>query len=377
MTVTDARSDQSENIKRRLVELTRDLILIPSTSSQPNEIERCMEFVINHVEQPGEVTVHRYCENNVPSTVLLPKKVRKPKVMLFAHLDVVSLPGESVYRSSVKDGKIFGPGAGDMKGALAILLEIFRVFHERHPGVSLGLVVTSDEERGGNSGTRFLVEKVGLRCGTAIVPDSGSLNEIAVEEKGILHLKARFSGPSGHACRPWLVDNPMDRMVDALSAIRNHFDTLKTEDQHWYPTCTVTVIQTPNRVPNRIPHSVEAVCDIRFPPPYTAEQMLSEARSFLGEEMELEVILSAEPSHLSPDPLFVRVTEEVTGAPVSLIREHGGSDARFLCPYKIPIIMSRPLIGNLHAEDEWVDINSMETLYRIYERYLEMKLNLS
>jgi succinyl-diaminopimelate desuccinylase len=377
MTVTDARSDQSENIKRRLVELTRDLILIPSTSTRPDEIERCMEFVINHVEQPGEVTVHRYCENDVLSAVLLPKGVRKPQVMLFAHLDVISLPGESVYRSSVRDGKVFGPGAGDMKGALAVLLEIFRVFHERHPGASLGLVVTSDEERGGNSGTRFLVEKVGLRCGTAIVPDSGSLNEIAVEEKGILHLKLHFSGASGHACRPWLVDNPMERMVDALSAVRSHFDTLRTEDQYWYPTCTVTVIRTANEVPNRIPHSAEAVCDIRFPPPYTAKQMLSKMRKFLGDGMELEVILSAEPSHLSPDPLFVRVTEEVTGTPARLIREHGGSDARFLCPYGIPIIMSRPLIGNLHAEDEWVDINSMETFYRIYERYLEMKLNLS
>jgi succinyl-diaminopimelate desuccinylase len=36
--------------------------------------------------------------------------------------------------------------------------------------------------------------------------------------------------------------------------------------------------------------------------------------------------------------------------------------------------MSRPLVGNLHAGDEWIDIASMETLYRIYERYLESKL---
>jgi succinyl-diaminopimelate desuccinylase len=90
--------------------------------------------------------------------------------------------------------------------------------------------------------------------------------------------------------------------------------------------------------------------------------------------MELEVIICAEPTKVSPDPLFLTATEEITGKPVKLIREHGGSDARFICPYGIPVIMSRPLVGNLHAEDEWIDIGSMETLYRIYELYFQKKL---
>ncbi|NIO02600.1 MAG: M20/M25/M40 family metallo-hydrolase, partial [Candidatus Latescibacteria bacterium] len=91
------------------------------------------------------------------------------------HLDVVSLPEGAEYRSTIRDGRLYGPGAGDMKGELAILLELFRVFHERAPGVSLGLTVTSDEERGGDYGTRFLMEQFGLRCGTAILPDGGSV----------------------------------------------------------------------------------------------------------------------------------------------------------------------------------------------------------
>ena len=92
--------------------------------------------------------------------------------------------------------------------------------------------------------------------------------------------------------------------------------------------------------------------------------------------MDLEVLVSAEPTKVSPDPLFLTATEEITQKPVTLIREHGGSDARFICGYGIPVIMSRPYVGNLHAENEWIDIASMETLYRIYERYLEKKLRL-
>jgi succinyl-diaminopimelate desuccinylase len=73
----------------------------------------------------------------------------------------------------------------------------------------------------------------------------------------------------------------------------------------------------------------------------------------------------------------LNVTEEITSKPVQLIREHGGSDARYIAQHGIPVIMTRPYVGSLHAYDEWIDIASMETLYRIYERYLERKLGLA
>ena len=371
--MTETRG-KSEILRQRLVELTRDLILIPSTRDRPEEIDRCLEFVVNHAELPEAVTVERYREEGSPSAVILPRHVSIPEVMLFAHVDVVPRPDGTEYRSTVGDGRIYGPGSGDMKGELAILLEIFRDFHERHPAISLGMAVTSDEETGGKHGTQFLFEKAGVRCGVAILPDSGTINEIAVEEKGILHLKLQAHGSSGHASRPWLADNPMERMVLALNQVKNYFETLKDGDEHWHPTFAMTTLHTENRVANRIPSFAEAVCDIRFPPPYTSEQMISAVKKFTDNRMVFEVLVSAEPTKISPDPLFLVATEEITGKPVKLIREHGGSDARFICRYGIPVIMSRPFVGNLHAENEWIDIASMETLYRIYERYLEKKL---
>jgi succinyl-diaminopimelate desuccinylase len=169
------------------------------------------------------------------------------------------------------------------------------------------------------------------------------------------------------------VDNPLERIVQALNKVQSHFAGFSGAE-HWHPTCAITVLQTENRVSNRIPSGAEAICDIRFPLPYTADEMLSVTKRFIDGEMESEVIAVAEPIRVSPDPLFLVATEEITGKPVKLIREHGGSDARFISQYGIPVIMSRPLVGNLHAGDEWIDIASMETLYRIYERYLESKL---
>jgi len=367
-----ATSGKSEILKSRLIELTRDLILIPSTRERPEEIERCMEFVVNHVESDA-VDVRRFRDEGSPSAVILPLGVERPEVMLLAHLDVVARPEGTEYRSAVRDGRIYGPGSGDMKGELAILLETFRDFHERRPGVSLGLAVTSDEEHGGNHGTRFLFERAGFRCGVAILPDSGTIHEIAVEEKGILHLKLAAHGPSGHASRPWLVENPMERIIVAVACIQNHFANLTGGDDHWHPTCAVTQVHTENRVPNRIPSHAEAVLDIRFTPPHTGREIIAAvARHTQG--IESEVIVIAEPTRVSPDPLYLAATEEITGTAPTLIREHGGSDARYICQFGIPVIMSRPLVGNLHAENEWIDVASMEMLYRIYERYLEKKL---
>jgi succinyl-diaminopimelate desuccinylase len=103
--------------------------------------------------------------------------------------------------------------------------------------------------------------------------------------------------------------------------------------------------------------------------------MIAAVKRFTDDRIVMEALIRAEPLAVSPDPLFLAATEEITAKPVKLIREHGGSDARFISPYGIPVVMSRPLVGNLHAEDEWIDIASMETLYRIYRRYLQAKLH--
>lgn len=364
----------TNDLRQRLVSLTRDLVLIPSTRDRPHDILRGLDFIINHVDGTPGLEICRHEEMGIPSLVVRPAGIEHPEVLLCAHLDVVPSVGGQEYRSTISDGKIIGPGAGDMKGELAILLDVFRALHERHPGFSLGLVVTADEEQGGDHGMRFLFDTVGIRCGTAIIPDSGSLNEIAVEEKGILHLKVTTEGTAGHASRPWLADNPLERLLAGLNRLRALFDRLTDGDEHWHPTLAITVIRTPNQAANRIPKSAEAVCDIRFPSPCTSDEVLARVCAELGPALRAETIIVAEPVRLTPDPLYLKVSEEITGQRVRLIREHGGSDARFLCKHGISVIMSRPLVGELHSEREWIDIASMEELHRIYLRYLELKL---
>jgi succinyl-diaminopimelate desuccinylase len=262
-----------------------------------------------------------------------------------------------------------------MKGALAIIMELFKELHRRHQSLPLGLAVTSDEELGGERGIGFLFDEIGLRCTLALIPDGGSLTEVPIEEKGILHLRFLCEGRSAHAARPWLGDNPLEKLLRNLGALKDRFEGLGRPDQeHWCPTCALTILKTANATVNRIPFDAEAVVDIRFPSPYTADDMLQAARSAVDESIRVEVIIADQPTHFSPDRDFIKLMEEFTGRKVAQVHESGGSDARFIRRHKIPVIIARPEVGNVHAKDEWIDIQSMVTFYQICERFIEQRL---
>ena len=367
------------DLQARITALTRDLILIPSTDARPAERERCFEFIQIHLDSLDQIRLHRYESHGYASLVVMPQSTDQPEILLCGHLDVIEHPDANSYHSTIRDGRIYGPGSGDMKGAVAIMLELFRTLHGERPGLSLGIVITSDEERGGAHGVRFLCDEAELRCGVAIIPDGGSLNEVTVEEKGVLHVRIRRHGHAAHGARPWLGTNAVQLLTERLVELQKHFagywpaGECQPRDE-WFATCVLTILRTPNETVNRIPAEAEAVLDIRFPPPHCVESMLAEVTDILGPECELETLMSAEPTHLDPDELFCRVTEEVTRSPVELVKASGGSDGRFLRQFDIPVNLSRPLVGNLHAEDEWIDIASMVTYYNICETYIRRKL---
>lgn len=362
-----------KQIKEKLVSLTRDLMLVPTTASRPEEIVRGLRLVRNHLEGLEKVQLMDHEDKGVPSFVALPEGIKKPEILICAHIDVVDYPS-SAFTSKVVDGRIVGPGAGDMKGCLAVGLEIFRHFHGLHPGISLGLAITSDEEAGGASGIGFLVDKKDLRCGVALVPDGGSIDQVTTHEKGILHMKLRCKGRFSHASRPWEGNNALRVLISNYLKLEHLFSGWPSDADCWHPTCALTMIKTTNEVINRIPDYAEAVLDIRFPQPHTSSELLKNIKDTMDDDVEVEVIIKAEPSDLKPDPLYFEMTQKITGGKVRESRDHGGSDARFIAEQGTPVIISRPLVGNLHSEEEWIDIESMLTFYKIYESYVTKKL---
>ncbi len=363
----------------RLVSLTSDLILVPSTDSRPLERARCFALVRERLEAVDGICIREFDSQGYGSIVAMPRGIDHPEILMVGHLDVIEHPDVAVYRSTCRETRIHGPGAGDMKGQLAIMLELFCNLLRQSPGISFGIAITSDEEIGGQNGVRHLFDTIGLRCGMAIVPDGGSIEDITVAEKGILHARLTCRGRESHAARPWLVPNALLELSACLIQVTRELDGSndghETTPDHWHATCVPTVFRTANESINCIPGEAQACLDLRFPPPFTAAEMLERLRSAAGPGIEIEALMSAESTHLAPDPLFIETTTRLTGRPVNLVRASGGSDARFIARHGIPVVLSRPLVGNLHSPDEWIDIESMGLYFRICEEFVRRKLS--
>jgi succinyl-diaminopimelate desuccinylase len=360
----------------RLISLTRELMQIPSTESRPGERARCFAVCRSLLESIDGIQIRDFESRGFASLVAGAQGVEAPGILLVGHLDVIEHPDVAVYQSSIREGRLYGPGSGDMKGQCAIMLELFCDLHRRFPGIPLGMALTSDEEQGGEDGVRYLFEDVGLRCGLAMVPDGGSINRVTVEEKGILQVRIKVIGKEGHAAAPWLGPNALATLAQCLVCLGQHFDALKdnTSSDHWFPTCVPTICHTANRTINCIPGEAEAILDIRFPAPFTIESMLAMVREIAGSGVEVEVLNTALTTKLSPDPLYLQITEQLTGLPAQLVRASGGSDALFIAQYGIPVVLSSPVVGNMHRDDEWMDLASMELYYRICEQFIIEKL---
>ena len=219
-------------------------------------------------------------------------------------------------------------------------------------------------------------QRLHLQCDLALIPDSGSITEVTAEEKGVLHLKVTASGIDGHSARPWLAQNAVDRLLAFYHDMTRLFDDFAKTEDHWHPTCSLTVLNTPNRMTNRIPAKAVAGIDIRFPPPFQSKTIVDQIKEITDENIQVDVLLCGEPCRFEPDPAYLDVTEKVTGQKPKLSNSHGASDARFFCQAEIPVILSRPEVGNLHTAGEWVGIESLKQLYMIYYQYTVQRLGL-
>jgi acetylornithine deacetylase/succinyl-diaminopimelate desuccinylase-like protein len=227
-------------LRDEVVELARALIRL-DTSNPPGNETPAAELLAAHLREAGA-----QCEliGPDPARLNLIARVRGrgtgPSVMLMAHTDVVPAPTDGwtvpPFEAALRDGRVFGRGAADMKGELAaraVALAEYARSGER-PAGDLLLVAEADEERNtADVGMSWLVrEREDVRCDYAINEGGGILLDLAdgrrvvtisVGEKLVTSLRLRIHGTAGHASVPAAADNPLRYGADATERL------LKTE----------------------------------------------------------------------------------------------------------------------------------------------------
>jgi len=220
--------------EKQIVDLCSKLVQIPSiTPAYGGDTAEIARFIRNYLEREGvKVQAYDFGPATIALTSSLSRKSTRPGLILYGHMDVVPV-GETArwsfppFCGRVKDGKILGRGALDMKGGLASVIATYLAFHKadvEYDG-SLTLTVAPDEEKWmpveGGLGTQWWLLKSGRLQGDAcIMAEPSGLGIIAVGEKGEYWIKITANGTPAHATAPMLGDNAIEKMMKALEAIR-------------------------------------------------------------------------------------------------------------------------------------------------------------
>ncbi|WP_373501930.1 M20 family metallopeptidase [Desulfococcus sp.] len=356
---------------REIVELTKALIRFKTRASEPEELQRCAQFIASTLDDCGAV-YHRQDANGIPSIWALPQAGRT-KILLMSHFDVVDGPDE-MFEPVETDGKLFGRGAVDDKYAVALSLVLFRnhltALKKRGIGQSampVGILMTGDEETGGCNGAAKAIARI--RADFCIALDGGDTGRIITREKGILRIKVTASGKSAHGSRPWLGNNAIEILMDDLARLKPLFDreTLGYEPEgHWHRTLNIGLIAGGSAV-NQVPDEAAAHLDIRYTEHDDVPNLIDEMERRIQSPL---TVLTREPIFSTGRTPYLDLLQQ--SAPhARLGREDGASDARFLAAHGIPgVVWGADGDHTQHAADEHVDIDSIGRLYAALDRFI-------
>ena len=353
---------------REIVELTKSLIEFHTTADDHLALKSCAHFLTNFFSGIP-FSVQQMEHKGIPSLVFTAKGVKKPKVFLNAHFDVVGSDGDH-FKPSVDKGRLYGRGSYDMKAALAVMCCLMRDLAKKNPiEDNVGLMLVGDEETGGFNGSKYLLEQ-GYKPQCVVIGEPTNL-DIEYRAKGVLWLKISSQGRSAHSAYPWKGDNAIVKLLDVLAKVRKAFPIPKEEA--WTTTCNIGKISGGD-VANKVPDHAEAILDLRYVPEEDPKECYEHVRR-LGEDFELEVLAEEPPVVADPKDVYAQklksAAETVLGREVRFVSGHGASDGRFFAAQGVSALVMGPIGGGQHARDEWVNVDSLGRYYEILEKFIQ------
>ncbi|MBR0671559.1 M20/M25/M40 family metallo-hydrolase [Neoroseomonas soli] len=405
----DARATFAAAARARAPEVTalaRRLMAVPSPNP-PGDVRACAQeaaAILRDLAPAAEVTLHA-TSADVTNLVARIAGAGSGRVLAFnGHLDTYpvneALPWTvDPLRGEVRDGRLYGRGAADMKGGIAASILAFALLAQ-HRGAWRGeavLTLAGDEESMGPLGTKWLLDHVpGLAsAGAVVIGDAGSPRVLRFGEKGFLWIEVEATGRAAHGAHVHLGENAVDRLRAALDAVARLRDlpvaappavtaAIAAAKPVSEPLAGVGEAEVLGRVtvnigrieggtaPNLVPASARAACDIRLPVGVTCAE--AEAALHAGLDplpgITWNVLRRFEPNHTDPAADIVRLThaaaEEVLGGRVAVNMRVGGSDARWFRMVGLPTVVYGPTPHNMGGADEWADVAELEAVARVH-----------
>ena len=317
----------------------------------------------------------------------------RPHLCFAGHTDVVPVGHEQAWTSppfagDIRDGKLYGRGAVDMKGCVAAFAAAALRHITKHNGLqrgSLSFLITGDEEGPSINGTVKVLQWMKARdevidaCLVGEPSNPKALgDEIKIGRRGSLNADLIVHGKQGHAAYPNIADNPVPklaRIIDRLASAKIDEGTANFQPSN----LQVTVISVPNTASNVIPANANAKLNIRYNDAWTrpkieawVRETAAEAAAEFGARFDLTFSGTGDVFLTKPGPLVSTLKDaikSVTGRTPELTTGGGTSDARFIKDY-CPVVEFGLVNATIHQVDEHTSIADLEALTDIYGRFI-------
>ena len=314
---------------------------------------------------------------NWSSLLITTQKTKRPFLWLQAHLDVV--PGPSfLFRPKIKKGKLYGRGAFDMKFAIACYLKILKDLSKDLQKYNFGIMITTDEEIGGENGVKFLLEK-GYLSKVCFLPDGGENWKAQLWAKGAIFFKIEAFGKPSHGSRPWKGENAIEKLILFLQELKKHFPPEPCQDKnHLHNTLNIGKFEG-GAIVNKVPEKATAFIDIRFLPKIKKKEikklLLKVKRELKMKNLSFKEITFAESFGIESSNeylnFFFEIAKEKFGIKKSFTISHGSSDGRFFAQKDIPVLMIRPKGGGAHSNQEWIDVKDLPRYCEVLKEFVK------
>ena len=389
------------SIYQRPAELLQKVIRFDTTNPPGNEAA-CVNYIAELCQSLGIETASYAKDPARPNLIArIPGEGRAAPLLLYGHVDVVSTANQDwrhpPFSGAIADGMIWGRGALDMKGGVAMMTAAFlRAKAEKLalPGDVI-LCILSDEEAGGELGAKYLVENhaelfagvkyaIGEFGGFPVYIGGKKFFAIQVSEKTSCQNKVIFRGPAGHGSVPRRSpDNATYKLAKALEALNTyrlpvhvtpaaenmvnaiadglggdmgntlrqlldpvHTDAVLDElgdlgrqfDAILHNTASPNIVRGGDKI-NVVPGQVEIDIDMRVVPGFDPQEAMDEIRALVGEWGEVELMRHSAGKGYLDMGLFDTLADVLLagqeGAVAVPLLMSGGTDGRFFSELNI------------------------------------------
>jgi acetylornithine deacetylase ArgE len=366
------------------LEITSHLISYPTISPKGNELE-CAKYVFDYLKDlkidDSEVDIHEF-DGSRANVVATFGASKDPGLLLSGHMDVVPSGNRESwqvdpFRASVKNDRLFGRGASDMKGGLASIMKAVENTVKSTPlKRRLVFVATAGEETGFIGMSKLIQNSiVTSNSATCVVIGEPTDLKPARAHRGIYRLKVEFFGKSAHASTPELGINAIEyacKLVESLEKVRDELD--KTKDELLGVTTLTPTMISGGIGENVVPPNTEIILDSRRLPVHSSELVHSKVDANcrnLGVNYKISELVNHEPLDTPEGSFITKLTENLTGAR-SVPCPFGTEGSLYWGTLRLPTIVLGPgTVEQAHVDNEYVELSQIDRAVQLYSSLIQ------